>query len=66
MKNIIVIIKNNIARGGEYMSKRLSYIDITRAFAIIFIVLGHTINHSQHCSITFKIIYSFHVVYSDF
>ena len=43
------------------MSKRISYIDITRAFAIIFIVFGHTINHSQHCNIVFKVLYSFHV-----
>ena len=41
--------------------KRLSYIDIARAFAIIFIVLGHTIVHSQHLTAIYKLIYSFHI-----
>lgn len=40
---------------------RLGYIDIARAFAIIFIVLGHTIVHSQHLGQIFKLIYSFHI-----
>lgn len=44
------------------MKKRISFIDITRAFAIFFIALGHTLVHSEHCSMIFKIIYSFHVV----
>lgn len=44
------------------MKKRISYIDIARAFAIIFIVLGHTLVHSEHCSMIFKFLYSFHVV----
>lgn len=46
------------------MSKnnRLSYIDIARAFAMIFIVLGHTLVHSEHCHLIFKFLYSFHVV----
>lgn len=44
------------------MNKRISYIDIARAFAILFIVLGHTLVHSEHCSAIFKFLYSFHVV----
>lgn len=44
------------------MKNRIKYIDISRAFAIIFIVLGHTIVHSQHCNLIFKFLYSFHVV----
>lgn len=44
------------------MKKRINYIDIARAFAIIFIALGHTLVHSQHCGIIFKFLYSFHVV----
>lgn len=43
------------------MEKRINYIDIARAFAITFIVLGHTIVHSQHCNIVFKVLYSFHI-----
>lgn len=42
--------------------KRIKFLDITRAFAIIFIVLGHTLVHSEHCGIIFKFLYSFHVV----
>lgn len=42
--------------------ERINYIDIARALAIICIVLGHTINHSEHCGLIFKFIYSFHVV----
>lgn len=41
--------------------KRLSYIDISKGFAIFFIVLGHTIVHSLNSHIVFNIIYSFHV-----
>ena len=44
------------------MTKRKKFIDIARAFAIIFIVLGHTIVHSEHCMPIFKMLYSFHVV----
>lgn len=44
------------------MNKRISYIDIARAFAILFIVLGHTLVHSEHCGLIFKFLYSFHVV----
>lgn len=42
--------------------KRLKFIDIARAFAIIFIVLGHTIVYSEHCKFIYKILYSFNVV----
>ena len=41
--------------------KRINEIDIARGLAIILIVFGHTINHSIHCNIVFKILYSFHV-----
>ena len=41
--------------------KRLKYIDIARAFAIIFIVFGHTIVHSQHLIEIYKLIYSFNI-----
>lgn len=44
------------------MKSRLGFIDIARAFAIIFIVIGHTLVHSSNCSIIFKLLYSFHVV----
>lgn len=44
------------------MNKRINYIDIARAFAIIFIVIGHTIVHSEHCGEIFRFLYSFHVV----
>ena len=40
---------------------RLSFIDIAKAFAIIFIVLGHSVGYSEHCSLVFKFAYSFHV-----
>lgn len=43
-------------------TERLKFIDIARAFAIIFIVFGHTIVYSEHCKIIYKILYSFHVV----
>ena len=42
--------------------ERLKFIDIARAFAIIFIAFGHTIVYSEHCKIIYKILYSFHVV----
>lgn len=42
--------------------KRISYIDIARAFAIIFIVFGHTIVHSVHMKQNvYTLLYSFHV-----
>ena len=44
------------------MNKRLHFIDIARGFAIIFIVFGHTITHSVHCDLIYKILCSFHVV----
>ena len=43
------------------MKQRLHYIDIARAFAILFIVLGHTLVHSEHCALVYKFIYSFNV-----
>lgn len=42
-------------------NKRLPYIDIAKAFAIIFIVIGHAIGYSKHCSPVFHYLYSFHV-----
>lgn len=44
------------------MKKRIEYIDIARAIAMIYIVLGHTLVHSEHCHLIFKLLYSFHVV----
>lgn len=44
------------------MKKRLKYIDIAKAFAIFFIVFGHTIVHSKNSDITLKFVCSFHVV----
>lgn len=40
---------------------RLTYIDISKAIAIIIIVVGHTIVHSKHCSAFFNFLYSFNV-----
>lgn len=42
--------------------KRINFIDIARAIAIIYIVIGHTLVHSSHCHYIFKFLYSFHVV----
>lgn len=44
------------------VEKRIDFIDIARGFAIIFIVLGHTIVHSANCHYVFRFLYSFHVV----
>lgn len=41
--------------------KRERYLDIARALAIIFIVVGHTLVHSEHCYYIFKMLYGFHV-----
>lgn len=43
------------------LNNRLPFIDIAKAFAIIFIVLGHSVAYSEHCSLVFKYLYSFHV-----
>lgn len=43
-------------------SKRINYIDIARAFAIILIVFGHTIVHNGNTYWLYKLIYSFHIV----
>lgn len=40
---------------------RITYVDIARSLAIIFIILGHIYVHSEHCSFLFKFLYSFHV-----
>lgn len=45
------------------MKKRIEYIDIARGIAMILIVLGHTLVHSEHCSVIFKFLYSFHVMF---
>lgn len=42
-------------------NNRLPFIDIAKAFAIIFIVIGHSVAYSEHCSLVFKFVYSFHV-----
>ncbi len=43
-------------------NKRISFIDITRALAILLIVFGHTIVHNGNTYRLFNLIYSFHVV----
>lgn len=43
-------------------NKRISFIDITRALAILLIVFGHTIVHNGNTYWLFNLIYSFHVV----
>ena len=40
---------------------RISYLDITRAFAIIFIALQHTLGHSEHVKTFTGFLISFHV-----
>jgi len=42
--------------------KRINYIDIARAIAIILIVFGHTIVHNGNSYWLYKCIYSFHVI----
>lgn len=44
------------------IKKRLNYIDIAKAFAIFYIVLGHTIVHSQNSYLVLRFVCSFHVV----
>lgn len=41
--------------------KRIRFIDISRAIAMIIIVMGHAIVYSKHCSIIFKLLYSFNI-----
>ena len=41
---------------------RIEYLDIAKAFAIILIVMGHALGYSEHTSILYKFIFSFHVV----
>ena len=43
------------------MTMRIRFIDIARAMAMLFIVLGHTLVYSQHCQQVYKFLYSFHV-----
>lgn len=40
---------------------RIHYIDITRTFAIFFIVLVHALGYCEHCDIILKLIASFDV-----
>lgn len=42
--------------------KRIEFIDVARALAMIFIVLGHTIVHNENTYWFYKLLYSFHVV----
>lgn len=46
----------------ENKTSRISYIDIARGFAIIFIVLAHALGYSKHCRGLYEFLYSFHVV----
>lgn len=43
-------------------TKRLQFVDIARALAIIFIVYGHTIVHNNNVYSFYKLLYSFHIV----
>lgn len=43
-------------------SKRMRFIDIARAIAMILIVLGHTIVHNGNIYWFYKLLYSFHVI----
>ena len=43
-------------------TKRIDFIDIARALAMIFIVLGHTIVHNGNLYWFYKLLYSFHVI----
>ena len=43
------------------MKKRINYIDIAKAIAIICIVLGHTVGYSNHLQPFRNFFYSFHV-----
>ena len=42
-------------------NERIKFIDISKAFAIFLIVIGHTIVHSYHIGIIYRLIYSFHI-----
>lgn len=44
------------------MKKRISYIDIAKCFAIIFIVFCHALGESSNCRPIFKFLFSFHVI----
>lgn len=44
------------------IKKRLNYIDIAKAFAIFYIILGHTIVHSKNSYLVLQFVCSFHVV----
>lgn len=52
-------MKNNSV--NENVKKRIKYIDIAKAIAMIIIVIGHTLVHSKHCSGIFWFLYSFNV-----
>lgn len=43
------------------MKNRIKYIDIAKSIAIIIIVIGHTLVHSQHCSGIFRFLYMFNI-----
>lgn len=43
------------------MTQRIKFIDIAKAIAIIIIVIGHTLVHSEHCHQVFRFLYSFNV-----
>ena len=40
-------IQKNTARMEEYMIERIKWIDILRAIAIIFVVIGHTLTEGE-------------------
>lgn len=50
-------IQKNTARMEEYMIERIKWIDILRAIAIIFVVIGHTLTEGE----VQTYFYSFHI-----
>ena len=44
---ILNCTQKNTARMEEYMKERIKWIDILRAIAIIFVVIGHTLTEGE-------------------
>ena len=54
---ILNCTQKNTARMEEYMKERIKWIDILRAIAIIFVVIGHTLTEGE----VQTYFYSFHI-----
>ena len=61
INNYVIIVMILFCLVMLFMEKRLSFVDVLRGMAIFFIVLGHSLIYSSHCSLIFKFLYSFHV-----